>query len=460
METGSSKQKNLGVFQLVMIAIISVDSLRNIPIIAQYGLSLISFFIFAGITFFFPLTWISSQLAVRFPTEGGSYIWIEKAFGKSFAYLSIWLQWVYNIIYYPTIFAFISSIIITLVCPTLNDNKWLILMMCTGLFWIITAVHSRGIHMSSWVSTTSALVGTLFPMVLVIGLAAYSLLTGAPSAISLTANKLLPDAKTLEDIGYFSNVLFSLVGIEVIAMFTSNVANPGKTYPKTLLISAPVILLSLTLSSLALCIVIPPEQIGLISGIMDVFGIFFKDHFPLGTIIIGWCIVIGGMGIASSWMIGLARGLHVAFKANNAPVILQKLNKNNVPVNILIFQGIIYTLLLSAFLLLPNVNSSYWLLSALTAQFALLYYVLLFLAALKLLPHPSHNRFRKVMNYLIPLTAGVVSLIGIGVGFKPPSSIGQNNVLLYELFMTGSLIFFCLVPFYFLKKTKTKVALP
>lgn len=455
MEQAGSTKQCLGVFQLVMIAIISVDSLRNLPIIAQYGFPLITFLLFAGIFFFFPLTWVSSQLAVRYPHSGGSYLWVEAAFGKTFGYLAIWLLWVYNIIWYPTIFVFISSIIATLVCPSYANNHWFILISCVSFFWFITFLHSYGVHISGWISAVSAIGGTLFPMLLIIVLALYWLLSGSPSAISMSFPDLLPNREVFKNLAYFSNFLFGLMGIEIIAMQASNVINPKKAYPRAFLISAPIILTTMLLSSLSLCIVVPPQQIGLISGIMDAFRLFFMNSFPTGTIIIGWCIVIGGLGIASSWMIGLARGLHIAFQGTNVPKALQKLNKNGVPLNVLIFQGIIYTCLLSAFLLLPNINSSYWLLSALTAQFALLYYVLLFLAAIKLLSDLKQGSLQRVLNYAIPLTAGVVSFIGIIVGFIPPTEIHKNNVLLFECFMVGSLLIFSSIPFLILKRRKT-----
>lgn len=456
----SQKKKCLGVFQLMMIAVVSVDSLRNLPIGAQYGLSLITLYAVAGLAFFLPLAWTTSQLAVRFPNVGGSYLWVEAAFGKSLGYLSIWLQWTYNIIWYPTIFAFISSTLLSLASIDVESNRWLILLICASLFWLITFVHSFGMRASSWISAVSAIVGTLVPMLLMIGLAAYWLLSGAPSATPLTWQGLKPDAATLNNLAYFSNILFSLLGLEVIAMHAGNVKDPARSYPKALMSSALIILTTLMLSSLALCIVIPPGKIMLISGIMDVFNLFFASyHFPIGTTLIGWCIIIGGLGIASSWMIGLARGLHVALASTNSPKILLKLNKNGVPLNVLYFQGIIYTLLLSAFLLLPNVNSSYWLLSALSAQFALLYYALLFAAAIKLFRSAPQKKLVAILGYVLPISAGVMSVIGISVGFIPPSNIQPADVLQYELFMILSLLFFCIIPFLVLRKKHGKKAM-
>lgn len=445
-----NKKNTLGLFSLIMIAIVSVDSLRNLPIGAQYGFSLITFYLLAAITFFIPLTWIASKLTTGFPKTGGSYLWVEAAFGKSFAYLSIWLQWVYNIIWYPTIFAFISSTVASLLFPNFANNKWYLFLTCLSLFWILTFVHFRGVRAIAWVSAASAIVGTILPMLLIMALACYWLASGQPSATPLTMDALLPNKETFKDIAYFSNILFSLLGIEVIAMHAGNVTNPKTAYPRAFIISAMIILFTLVLSSLALCVVIAPGKLMLISGVMDVFHLFFATyHFPYGAQIIGWCIVLGGFGIASSWMIGLARGLHVALTSTRAPKFLHKLNKHGVPLNVLCLQGVVYTILLSAFILMPNVNNSYWLLSALTSQFALLYYILLFAASFKLLSKmEDRSACTNVLRVLFPVSGIIISIAGITAGFIPPSDVAADNILQYKIFMGIGLVVFCLVPFF------------
>ena len=43
MQINTQQQRKLGLFKLIMITVISVDSIQNIPIAAQYGLSLVTF---------------------------------------------------------------------------------------------------------------------------------------------------------------------------------------------------------------------------------------------------------------------------------------------------------------------------------------------------------------------------------------------------------------------------------
>ena len=453
LSTARKNNNRLGVYSLTMIAIVSVDSLRNLPISAQYGFPLITFYLIAGLTFFLPLAWITAKLTKAHPNTGGSYVWIEKAFGPNWGYISIWLQWIYNMIWYPTIFTFINTILASLIFPELTNNKWFILSTSLGLFWIISSLHCLGIRTSRWISAFGTIIGTLLPMGLIIGLAAYTLLSGQTSATPFNGwSDLIPNAHSLKNLAFFSNILFSVLGLEVIAMHAGNVNQPHQTYPRALGLSSLLILSTLTFSSLALCIILPADKIALTSGLVDVFHAFFNTyHLPGAGNIIAICIIIGGLATASSWMIGLARGMHTALSTANAPLWLQRSNKHHMPVGILILPGMVYTVLICAYLLSPNISNAYWMLSALTAQFALAYYLLLFFAAITLLRQQKISLMQRRLSILLPSMGCGVCLFGIGVGFLPPDQMAFGSTFKYEFVMVTAFVSIALLPIFLLK---------
>ncbi len=423
MQPTKRSKSDLGLLALVMMAVISVDSLRNLPIAAQFGVSLVSFYVIAGLCFFLPLAWVTSKLATLYPKTGGSYVWIREAFGHGCGHFAICLQWLYNIIWYPTIFAFITATIASLLGDHLDQNKWFIFFASLSLFWLMTWVHSRGIRFSHWVNVGSAVIGTLVPMLAIIGLAIGWLLSGKPSATQLDWHALLPSAHDVKNIGFFSNVLFSILGLEVIAVYAGNVADPQRTYPRALAISAVLILVTLICSSLALCIIMPVEKITLITGLVDMLQLFFAAfHIQRITFLLGICIVIGGLGIASSWMLGLAKSLHVSLAGmSSAPAWVQKVNRHQAPTGVLLFQALVYSMLLCVFLLFPSMNQSYWVLSAATAQFALLYYIILFCAAMKLIRKGPTPGYVYGLSSVLPILGILMCCIGLIAGFLPPT---------------------------------------
>jgi Amino acid transporters len=255
-------------------------------------------------------------------------------------------------------------------------------------------------------------------------------------------------------------VLFGLVGMEMSAVHAEEVKNPRRDYPRALFWSTLIILGSLMFSSLAIAIVIPANEISLVAGVIDAFRLFFATfHLEWLTPIIAICIIIGGISGVSAWIIGPTKGLLAAANDGCLPDWLKKTNRHGAPVAVLLLQGGIFSVLCGAFLLFPTVNSSYWFFSALTAQLAMLVYVLMFTASIRLrYSHPEQYR-----AYIIPgkrvgiwlaASAGIlISIFAIAIGFLPPPNIKIGNVFLYEgLLVTGILVFTGL-PFVLFRKS-------
>ena len=259
----------------------------------------------------------------------------------------------------------------------------------------------------------------------------------------------MPDHESMINIAFFVNVLFSLIGLDVVGIHAGDVKNPKKTYPWIVGIAAVLVLVTMALSSLALAIVVPPAKIGLLNGLIDVAQVFFAAyHISWGVPLIGAAIILGSFGIASSWIIGLARTLHVASGDANMPRFLQKKNRHDMPYNILLTQAVIVTVLLSAYLLLPSVNATYWILAAMSSQLGLVYYVLLFIAAFKLL------RKEAALPILLLFVLGVLTAgIGIYVGFLPPAHLSSlGDLAHYEGVMLAVIAAFMLPLLWFLRK--------
>jgi amino acid transporter len=199
---------------------------------------------------------------------------------------------------------------------------------------------------------------------------------------------------------------------------------------------------------------VPQDKLGLVDGLINAVGLFsFQYGINWVRVFIGIAIILGGIGIVTSWMSGLARGLHVATFSANIPRFMEKVNRHRMPYPILIAQALIFSMLLAIFLLFPKINSSYWLLSSMTAQFAMIYYFVLFLASYKLLK--MKNLERKYLPWI--LLALCSSCVGFLVGFFPPASvISREQIFYYELILLlGGIVFFTPL-LYFLRARRDK----
>ncbi|KTD19265.1 Amino acid transporter [Legionella lansingensis] len=451
-------KKVLSVFSLVMINVIAVDSLRTLPISAKLGLPLVSYYLIAAFTFFIPVALVAAELATAYPNTGGLYVWVREAFGRRAGFITIWLQWIYNVVWYPTILAFIAATLSYLFAPQLANNKFYLLGTTLSLFWLFTILNCFGMRVSSLISIIGASIGTILPMLGVSILGTIWLFQGRPLAVD-TSLTWLPDFSSLGNLSLFSAVLFGLLGMEMSAVHAEEVKNPQRDYPRAILYSTFIIFATLVFGSLAIVIVVPNQQLSVVSGLIDAYAVFFKTYNAgWMTAVMAVLIILGGLSGVSAWIIGPTKGLLVSARDGSLPEVFSKVNRYGAPVAILITQAIIFSLLSSVFILFDTINAAYWILSDLSAQMALLVYVFMFSAAIKLrYSKPDQPRAYKIPggNLVMWLVAGVgilCCLLAMLIGFVPPTQIPISNVYFFEIFLIGGLFLFVVLPWRYAKK--------
>ncbi len=447
----NKKKHALTVFSLVMITVGSVDSIRNLPATALFGSELIIFFTFGAIFFLIPAALISAELASGWPQQGGIYIWVKESFGKSMGFLAIWLQWISNVIWYPTILSFVAGTIGYLINPNLVNNPyylWLIIIMA---FWGTTFINLCGMTSSALFSNICTILGLLLPMSMIIILGVIWLLSGNPMEISFKLPDLLPHFNSLWV--SLTAIMLSFCGIEIATVHANDIRDPQHAFPKSLIYSVLIILSTLICGSLSIAMILPHNEINLVAGIMQAFDAFFlRYHFHCLMPYIAIMLVLGGLGSVSNWIIAPTKGLLIAAQDGNLPKIFQLVNKNGAPVFMLIFQAIVVTILSSLFIFMPSVNGSYWLLTVMAAQLYMLMYLLMFIAAIKLRWSKSmHLReFCISGGFTGLLIVAIMGIIGVIltfiVSFIPPNGINIGNVMHYEIILIAGLLLMCSPP--------------
>lgn len=461
----SGKKRSLSVFLLVMINVIAIDSLRNISSNAVYGWGIPFYYLLATIGFMLPCALITAELATHHPKTGGAYVWVERAFGAPWGFVTIWLQWIYNVFWYPTILSFISVNVAYLIDPTLANNMIFMVSMVLGLFLLSTLINCFGMKVSGEVSTICAIVGTLVPMLFIAGLGLFWVIEGHLFAIEPTIENFFPIPWKADNLAFFVIVLFSLFGLEMSAVHAEEVKNPQRDYPRALLYSSLLIVLTVTCASTAVAIIVPHYSLNIISGLDQALDLFLREFhmewlLPVALI----AIILGGFGGMSAWVIGPTKGLAVAAEEGYAPILWARRNKHGVPANILWIQAGLVCLLTLFFVYLPSLSTAYWILSNLTAELALIFYLFMFAAAIRLryknpAPVPP-NAYRipgKNIGMWILAGLGMFScLVALALSFIPPTDLGLTSVWLYETILIVGIIGFSTPPILYFIWTKCK----
>ncbi len=443
----------LTAWTIALINVCAICNIKNFPLLAEYGLSIIFFLILSAVFFFIPVALVSSELASGWP-ERGVYTWVKEALGPRMGFLAIWLEWIENVIWYPTILSFIASTFAYTINPHLAQDKTYVMIAILTVFWSMTFINFLGMGVSGFISSITALFGTMVPIVLIIFFGAIWIISGYPIQLDFSFKAIFPNLSSINQLVLLSGVLLGLSGMEMSAVHAKEVRSPKKDYPKGIFLSAILILAFSTLGALAIAVIVPNQEIQLASGGMEAFRYLFNAvGMSWAVPIVAGITTFGALGMMSTWIVGPSRGLYATAEHGDLPPIFQKANRHNMPTNILITQGIIVSILTFVFLFMPTVNSSYWALVALAALLYMIMYILMFISAIVL----RYKKSEVIRTYKIPygkLGIWIVCLFGIfGSGFGvvisffPPSQFDTGSLVILETFLIGASVIFCTIPF-------------
>jgi amino acid transporter len=141
-------------------------------------------------------------------------------------------------------------------------------------------------------------------------------------------------------------------------------------------------------------------------------------------------------------------------------------NTRGVAVNLLITQAVIVSLICLAFLLMPSIGGSYWLLTALNIQLYMIMYVMMFIAALYLRykfadrPRPFAIPGGKIGMWVVCILGLIGCAITLIVGFFPPAGIMVGSLMSYEITFVSGIIVMIIPTVFFYKYKSTNSLSP
>jgi amino acid transporter len=450
----SPARHTIGAFSIAMMTVISVDSIRNLPAIAMFGSSLIFFFMIGALCFLLPSAMVSAELATGWPKVGGVYIWVREAFGKKYGLLAIWFQWIENVIWYPTLLSFIAGSLGYLISPELANNKYYLMSVIISTFWVVSLINLRGIRLSAQFSTVCGVLGLVIPIICMIVLGIIWMSVGNPIQIGFTLKDITPHFHDSGVLVSLTAVVLCFCGMEIATVHTQHVRNPEKDYPRALIFSVFFIMITMLLGALSIAITVSGTQLSLVSGISQSIEIYL-DTYHLSWLepVVMIMVILGSLGGLSNWIIAPSRGLQIAMHDLQLFPGLIKENKHHVPTPLVLYQAVLVSLLAGVFLLLPSVNASYWILTAMTAQLYMGMYILMFAAAIALrYRKPDVERaFRipggKIGIWIVGGAGFVTSVFTLMIGFFPPAGLAIGSIWRYESIMIIGLFLLSMPPF-------------
>lgn len=456
----------LTVMTLAIMNVAAVVSLRGLSAESVYGLSSAFYYLFAAVVFLVPTALVAAELAAMFSKkQGGVFRWVGEAMGPKMGFLAIWLQWIESTIWYPTVLTF-GAVSIAFIGMSgtkdalLASNQVFTLVVVLLIYWLATFISLKGLGWVGKVSKVGAIVGTIIPAGLLILLAVVYLIGGGHNNLDMSQS-FFPDLTKFDNLVLASSIFLFYAGLEMMGIHVMDVNNPGKNYPKAILIGAVTIVVIFVLGTFAVGIIIPAKDINLTQSLLvgfDKYLAFIKMSWASPVIAVA--LMFGVLAGVLTWVAGPSKGIFTVGKAGYLPPFFQKTNKIGVQKNILYIQGGVVTLLSLLFIVMPSVQSFYQILSQLTVLLYLIMYMLMFSSAIILrYKRPDMVRPFKIgkSNIAIWVVAGVGflgSLLAFVLSFVPPSQISTgSNTVWYSVLIVGAIVV-VVIPFIIYAKRK------
>lgn len=468
--SNSPKKGRITVVSLTLMIAAAVTSLRGVPLMSQEELTMFVYLIFAAIFFLIPAALVSAELGTAYAEQGGGvYTWVKEAYNKKTGFVAVFLQWIQNIVWYPTTLAFGAAAVAYIIDrPDLATDGKFIGTFAIIIYWISTFISLKGTSVVSRISSKGFFIGTIVPLVILIGLAVFWAMDGNPLAFdSIPANQteitstidgvtkplFFPHLAGLGNIVFLSTIILLFSGIEALAVHASELDSPNKQYPKAMLMASILCFVILSLGALSVATILPYNQITLQAGAMESFKLVFT-HYNLEwmTNVIAVLVVIGCASCIISWISGPSTALLYTAKDGQLPKFLTVVNKEGIQKNILLVQGALVTLLCAMYFVIEDVSVAFFLLSSLTGALYLIMYMLMYLTGMRL----RKTQPNLVRPYQVPGGKNGMKIFG-GVGFVavafafvlcfiPPSQLPISNPSDYVMFIVGGVFVFVLLP--------------
>jgi amino acid transporter len=449
---GGLTARRLGVIGLALVLISAMDSIRNLPTTATFGWSAIFFYAVAVLTYLVPVALCSAELATM--VGGGVYRWVREAFGSRWGFLAVWCDWSENIVWFPTVLVFLATTLAYVINPDLSENKAFLVPVMLVIFWAVTLSSLFGALKSARWTGVGVVIGTAVPTLLIIGLGLWWVGSGHKSEIPYHAGAVIPAWHGLASLVYAAGIVVAFAGMEIGGFYSHVTRNVKRTYPSSVALAAVVVASLSILGSVAIAMVVPHHQIQLAGGIMQAVQIFFTE-LGIKSLLkpFGMLVIIGVLCGLASWSMGPAEGMRRVAADGHLTPWWGRTNRRGAPTSVLILQATLGSLLALLLVFVHNINTYYWMLTALVAQTFLIMYFLMYIAVVRLrITKPDAPRPFKIPGGMwgmgLVVGAGVVGAIfAFFLGFIPATHLSVEGTVAYVLVMAFGIVVIVGTPF-------------
>ncbi|MBY0757142.1 glutamate:gamma-aminobutyrate antiporter [Clostridium sardiniense] len=461
MDKGSKPKsaKSLSLFGFFAITASMVMASYEYPTFATSGFTLVFYLLAGGFLWFIPVALCAAEMAtVEGWQEGGVFAWVGNTLGERYGFAAIAFQFFEISIGFITMLYFIlGALSYVFDFPALNTDPTVKFIGVLIVFWALTFTQLAGTKYTAKIAKTGFIIGIVIPSLILFGLAIAYIAQGNPMDVKISAGTFFPDFTKLNTLVVFVSFILGYMGVEASATHANEMKNPKRDYPLAMLILVVVAIILDTMGGLSVAAVIPQSELNLSSGVIQTFAALighFTSHGTWIVKIISLMIAVGVMGEVSSWVVGPSRGLYVAAQKGILPKVFRKVNKHNVPVPLIMVQGILCTIWAAVLTFGGGGNNvSFLTAMSLTVVVYLVGYFLFFIAYFNLVLKKKNLKRAyqipggTVFKMIVSIVGFIMSIFAFVISFVPPASLDAASAKQYEAMLIICFIIVLILPF-------------
>ncbi|MGU8777406.1 glutamate:gamma-aminobutyrate antiporter [Clostridium perfringens] len=442
MKQEGTTKKSLTLFGFFAMTATMVMAVYEYPTFATSKLHLVFYLLLGGFLWFIPVALCAAEMATVDGWEkGGVFTWTGKNLGKKYGFANLFFEFFEITVGFVTMIYFIlGALSYVFDWPALNSNPMIKFIGVLVIFWILALSQFGGTKYTAKIAKIGFIVGILLPAAILIILALVYIIQGNPIYIS-SKDTFVPDFTKVNTLVVFVSFILSYMGVEASATHANEMDNPKKEYPLAMLLLVIVAIVVSTLGGLAIAAVIPQDQINLSAGVVQTFAVLLGHFTANNTIlvkIIALLLAFGVIAEVSSWVVGPTRGMIIAAEEGAIPKSWAKTNEHDVPVYLVIAQGIIVSIWDAVLTFgAGGSNLSFLAAMSLTVVIYLSGYILFFVGYIKaILGEGLNGAYQmpggKPVKIIVAIIGLATSIFAFFISFVPPTSIAGNAVQSHE----------------------------
>ena len=442
MKQEGTTKKSLTLFGFFAMTASMVMAVYEYPTFATSKLHLVFYLLLGGFLWFIPVALCAAEMATVDGWEkGGVFTWTGKNLGKKYGFANLFFEFFEITVGFVTMIYFIlGALSYVFDWPALNSNPMIKFIGVLVIFWILALSQFGGTKYTAKIAKIGFIVGILLPAAILIILALVYVIQGNPIYIS-SKDTFVPDFTKVNTLVVFVSFILSYMGVEASATHANEMDNPKKEYPLAMLLLVIVAIVVSTLGGLAIAAVIPQNQINLSAGVVQTFVVLLGHFTANNTIlvkIIALLLAFGVIAEVSSWVVGPTRGMIIAAEEGAIPKSWAKTNEHDVPVYLVIAQGIIVSIWDAVLTFgAGGSNLSFLAAMSLTVVIYLSGYILFFVGYIKaILGEGLNGAYQmpggKPVKIIVAIIGLATSIFAFFISFVPPTSIAGNAVQSHE----------------------------